>query len=360
MTAVAGQAAENAEVRATPPGSGEPGGRRRKRINSGEGRFATLLVAPSVLVLAAVVGYPLILAIYDSFTSDRGLDKATGFFNEGGQWVGVTNWVHWLGEQCGDVKCPPGTVGSLFLQSTTFTVGLTVIEVIITTIIGLLFALMMNKAFRGRALVRAAILVPWAIPTAVTAKLWYVIFQNEGVFNKLFGTHTVWLSGGTPSRLAILIADSWKTAPFMALLILAGLQIIPADLYESAKVDGATAWQRFYKITLPLVKPALVVAIVFRAMDVMRMFDLPAILTGVTNSSTSTLSILVYRELQQGNTHSASALSTITFILIFILALILIKGLGADLSQSDKPKKPSRAERRLDKQEAAASAAAKV
>lgn len=343
-----------------PPGSGGGARARQRKINSGEGRFATVLVLPSVLILAAVVGYPLILAIYDSFTSDRGLDKTTGFFNEGGQWIGLTNWTHWLGQKCGETSCPPGTTGDLFWQSTAFTVGLTVIEVLVTTIIGLLFALMMNKAFRGRALVRAAILVPWAIPTAVTAKLWYVILQNEGVFNKLFGTDTVWLSGGTPSRLAILIADSWKTAPFMALLILAGLQIIPADLYESAKVDGASAWQRFYKITLPLVKPALVVAIVFRAMDVMRMFDLPAILTGVTNSSTSTLSVLVYRELQQGNTHSASALSTITFIFIFALAFLLIKVLGADLSQSEKPKKPSRAERRLAEREEAAGTAAKV
>ncbi|MHA3701362.1 carbohydrate ABC transporter permease [Jatrophihabitans sp. YIM 134969] len=358
MTAVAGQAAENAERNAT-PGSGG-GNERRRKINSGEGKFAAILVAPAVLVLAVVVGYPLIAAIINSFRSDKGLDPVTKLFNQGGQWIGLTNWIHWLGQRCGDTKCPPGNTGGLFWKSTTFTFGLTIVEVLITTIIGLLFALMMNKAFKGRALVRAAILVPWAIPTAVTAKLWYVIFQSEGVFNKIFGLDTVWLSGGWPSRAAILIADSWKTAPFMALLILAGLQIIPADLYESAKVDGATAWQRFYKITLPLVKPALVVAVIFRAMDVMRMFDLPAILTGVNNPDTSTLSVLVYRQLQQGRTYEASALSTITFIFIFLLAFILIKALGADLSQSEKPKKPSRAERREAAREKAAAPAAKV
>ena len=353
MTAVSGQAAANAEQQSAPSPAGKPG--KRRKASSGEGKFAAMLVAPSVLVLAVVVGYPLIAAINDSFRSDKGLDPATGFFNEGGQWIGLTNWVHWLGERCGDTACPPGNTGALFWESTAFTFGLTFVEVAVTTVIGVLFALMMNKAFKGRALVRAAILVPWAIPTAVTAKLWYVIFQSEGVFNKLFGLDTVWLTGGWPSRAAILVADSWKTAPFMALLILAGLQIIPADLYESAKVDGATAWQRFYKITLPLVKPALVVAVIFRAMDVMRMFDLPAILTGLNNPDTSTLSVLVYRQLQQGRTYEASALSTITFLFIFLLAFFLIKVLGADLSQSDKPKKPSRAERRLDKAEQAQS-----
>ena len=356
MTAVAGQAAENAEERAG-KGRGAPPAPRRK-VASGEGRFAALLVAPTVVVLAAVVGYPLVLAIINSFRGDRGLDASTGFFNDGGQFVGLTNWVHWLGQRCGDTACPPGNSGNQFWSSTAFTFGLTVVEVSITTVIGLLFALMMNKAFRGRSLVRAAILVPWAIPTAVTAKLWYVIFQERGVFNQLFGLNTVWFGSSWPARTAILIADSWKTAPFMALLILAGLQIIPADLYESAKVDGATAWQRFYKITLPLVKPALVVAVVFRAMDVMRMFDLPAIMTGGANGTT-TLSYLVYQELRTTGPYSASALSTITFIFIFILAFLLIKGLGADLSQSDKPKKPSRAERRADQREAA-TAAAKV
>lgn len=358
MTAVSGQAAANAEQQSAPESGGKPA--KRRKASAGEGKFAAVLVAPSVLVLLVVVGYPLIAAINDSFRSDKGLDPATGFFNEGGQWIGLQNWIHWLGEQCGGSKCPPGTTGALFWESTSFTFGLTFVEVIITTIIGMLFALMMNKAFRGRALVRAAILVPWAIPTAVTAKLWYVIFQSDGVFNRVFGLDTVWLSGGWPSRAAILIADSWKTAPFMALLILAGLQIIPADLYESAKVDGATAWQRFYKITLPLVKPALVVAVIFRAMDVMRMFDLPAILTGVTNPDTSTLSILVYRQLQQSRTYEASALSTITFLFIFALAFLLIKVLGADLSQSTKPPKPSRAERRVEREEAAAKTAAKV
>lgn len=355
VTAIAGQAAENAEENSIAPGAKGPGARNRA-INTGEGRFAAFLVAPTVVVLAAVVGYPLILAIINSFRGDRGLDAATGFFNNGGQFIGLTNWVHWLGQRCGDVACPPGNSGAQFYSATAFTFGLTVIEVAITTVIGVLFALMMNKAFRGRSLVRAAILVPWAIPTAVTAKLWYVIFQDRGVFNQLFGLHTIWFGSSWPARSAILIADTWKTAPFMALLILAGLQVIPADLYESAKVDGATAWQRFYKITLPLVKPALVVAVVFRAMDVMRMFDLPAIMTGGANGTT-TLSYLVYNELRTTGPYSASALSTITFIFIFILALLLIKGLGANLSQSEKPPKPDRAERKAAKQSAASESA---
>jgi multiple sugar transport system permease protein len=115
-------------------------------------------------------------------------------------------------------------------------------------------------------------------PTAVTAKLWFFIFAFEGIANKLFGTTILWTGSQTPARSAIIIADVWKTTPFMALLILAGLQIVPGDVYEAAKVDGVTAWQRFIHITLPLVRPALMVAILFRTLDALRMFDLPYII----------------------------------------------------------------------------------
>lgn len=328
MTAVAGQAAENAEERASGVGPRAPLA-RNKRINTGEGRFAAVLVLPTVVLLAAVIGYPLIRAIVNSFQGDRGLDKATGFFNAGGQWIGLTNWTHWLAQRCGGASCPPGDLGSQFYSSTAVTFGFTIFEVVVDTIIGMLFALMMHKAFRGRALVRAAILIPWAIPTAVTAKLWYVIFQQDGIFNRLFGLNIVWFGDTWPARAAIMISDIWKTTPFMALLILTGLQIIPTDLYESARVDGASALQRFFRITLPLVKPALVVAVLFRAMDVMRMYDLPAIMTGGANGTT-TLSYLVSLQIQQGP-YSASALSTIVFLIIFIFAFLMIRLLGANI-----------------------------
>jgi trehalose/maltose transport system permease protein len=195
-------------------------------------------------------------------------------------------------------------------------------------------ALVMSRAFRGRGLLRASVLVPWAIPTAVTAKLWFFIFAYFGIANSLLHTHILWTGSQWPARFAVVVADVWKTTPFIALLILAGLQIIPADVYEAAKVDGATAWQRFTRITLPLVRPALLVAILFRTLDVLRIFDLPYILTGGANGTT-TLSILVVNQIRQGF-NSAAALSTITFLFIFLVAFLFVKFLGANVVQTQQ------------------------
>ncbi len=331
---LAGNAVE-AEVEAT----NDPKKRRKNKrpsINPGESRLAFTLIAPTVIVLALIVGFPIIKAIYQSFLTDPGLDKVTGFFNAGNKWNGIGNYKYWLLEQCpkpggGSESCPAGTLGSQTWQSVYVTVLFTVIEVAIDTVIGVGFALMMNRKFRGRALVRAAILVPWAIPTAVTAKLWYIIFDPQGIANALFGLHTQWFSSVWPARSAIMIADIWKTAPFIALLVLAGLQGISEDLYESAKIDGATAWQRFTKITLPLIKPALGVAIVFRSLDVLRMYDLVAIMTGGANGTT-TLSLLVSKQLLATNLNSASALSTFTFLLIFAIAFVLVRLFHANIT----------------------------
>jgi multiple sugar transport system permease protein len=293
------------------------------------------LVAPTVVMLAIIVGYPIVKAIIASFRKDPGLNKATGFFNAGGGFAGFDNYKEWILQQCAaaggrTVKCPPGTLASEFWQSVGFTVGVTVVTVAIEAVLGMIMALMMNQAFRGRGLVRAAILVPWAIPTAVVAKLWGVVYDPHGVFNKILGTHFQWTTEKWPARAAIVLSDVWKTTPFIALLILAGLQGISADLYESARVDGASAWQRFWRITLPLVKPAFAVAVIFRTMDVLRMYDLPYILTGGANGTT-TLSILVVRKIQAGGLNSASALSTITFVFIFACAFLLVKVLGANI-----------------------------
>lgn len=333
MTAIAGQAAENADEAAlglkNPP---PPPSIGRNKVATGEGRFAALLIGPTILLLGVVVGYPIVQAVINSFRGDStGLDS-NGIFVPAGQFVGLKNWTHWLGQRCGSLSCPPGELGHQFWSSTAVTIGFTVASVLIEAVIGMAFALMMHKAFRGRALVRAAILVPWAIPTAVTAKLWYIMFDQNGVINHVLGTHIVWFASTWPSRAAIVMSDVWKTTPFMALLILAGLQVIPEELFESAKVDGASAWQRFTRITLPLVKPAIAVAVIFRSLDVMRMYDLPAIMTGGANGTT-TLSILVVNQLRSG-TNSASALSTITFIIIFLIAFLLVKALGANIVQA--------------------------
>jgi ABC-type sugar transport system permease subunit len=325
---VAGPVAEDAEL-----ASRAPRGKRRS-IRTGEGRLAFILVAPTVLLLALIVGYPIVKAVYQSFLTDQGLDKSTGFFNQGGAWNGITNYKHWLLQQCpapggGTTSCPTGTLGSQFYSSILVTVLFTVVTVAIETTIGMIFALMMNREFRGRALVRAAILIPWAIPTAVTAKLWTVVFDPQGILNKILGTHFAWTSSLWPARSAIVIADVWKTTPFIALLILAGLQGISHDIYESAKMDGANAWQRFRNITLPLVKPALAVAVIFRSLDVLRMYDLPKILTGGANGTT-TISILVVNQLNSG-LNSASALSTITFVFIFAIAFSMVRIFNANI-----------------------------
>jgi multiple sugar transport system permease protein len=209
---------------------GAKNGRRRGRkpaaANKGQARRAFILIAPTIALLGLIVGYPVVKAIYQSLLTDPGLSN--GFFNQGGAWAGITNYKHWLLQQCatpggGTELCPTGTLGSQFYSSLFITIGFTVVTVALETVIGMGFALMMNRAFRGRALVRAAILIPWAIPTAVTAKLWTVIFDPQGIFNRILGTHFAWTSSLWPARSAIVIADVWKTTPFIALLILAGL-----------------------------------------------------------------------------------------------------------------------------------------
>lgn len=309
--------------------------RRKGGLNAEHGRWAVYLIGPTIALLAIVIGYPVVSAVIQSFQLDAGLDKATGLFVQGG-FAGVANYVHWLGQRCGETACPPGNLGAQFWVSMGNTFFFTVVTVALETVIGVWMAIIMNRDFRGRALVRAAILVPWAIPTAVTAKLWYFIFDANGVLNHVIGQQVLWTSSEWASRWAIIIADTWKTTPFMALLILAGLQLIPEEVYEAGKMDGASTVQRFVNITLPLIKPALMVAVLFRVLDALRMYDLPAILTGGgggSGNATTTLSILVVDQIRQGF-NSASALSTITFLVIFVVAFVFVRFLGANVVQT--------------------------
>lgn len=315
-----------------PKGRGAPNGDRKQKTQTG---WASWLLAPTLILLAVVIGYPVVSAVVMSFEQNPGLD-ANGFFQAGG-FAGFQNYVSWVLQQCpapggGFQDCAPGQLGAQFWSAMGNTFFFTVITVALETVIGFWMALIMARTFKGRGLVRAAVLVPWAIPTAVTAKLFFFMFAFDGVINKIFGTQILWTGSEWPSKWAIIMADTWKTTPFMALLILAGLQMIPAEVYEAAKVDGANAWQRFRMITLPMVKPALMVAILFRTLDALRMYDLPAILTGGANN-TDTLSTLVVEQIRQGP-NLASALSTITFIVVFLVAFIFIRFLGANAVQS--------------------------
>ena len=333
---------------APPEETTAPPRRGQTELSAGRERLGLYLVVPTMLLLAIVILYPVGRAIFMSFQKDPGLDPATGLFVSGG-FAGFKNYTHWLFQQCsspggGTVKCPPGSLGALFWPSLWVTVFFTVATVVIEVLLGMWFATIMNRAFKGRALLRASVLVPWSIPTAVTAKLWFFIFAFQGIANSLFNTHIVWTGDKWASRFTIIIADVWKTTPFIALLILAGLQIIPEEVYEAAKVDGANAWQRFTRVTLPLVRPALMVAILFRTLDVLRIYDLPAILTqggGGTGHATTSLSILVVNQIRQGY-NSAAALSTITFLFIFLVAFLFVKLLGANVVKTQETQREAR------------------
>jgi multiple sugar transport system permease protein len=223
----------------------------------------------------------------------------------------------------------------------------TVISVAAELILGLAIALLINKAFFGRGLVRAAILIPWAIPTAVSALMWKFLYDGQnGIVAKYFADIGLvenmgdLLTTEVGAMFAVIFADVWKTTPYMALLLLAGLQTIPSSLYEAAAIDGATKWQQFIKITLPLLKSSILVALLFRTLDAFRVFDLIFVLTGGgPANSTETISILAYKVMfSQTNFGEGSALSVIVFICVAIISIIYIKLLGTDLI-SDGSKK---------------------
>jgi multiple sugar transport system permease protein len=297
-----------------------PGGRSTSR-RSGVGRLAFLLLSPSVLVLALVIGYPILSALRISFvkTTD-GIDPSTGLITRTSAFS-LDNYANIFKGDSGQV------FWNAFWNTTTFAVTTVVIE----TAVGICMALIMNNAFRGRSLVRASILVPWAIPTAISGLLWRWIFTSQGIANDVLHAHVLWTTEGIQSWLAVVIADTWKTAPFIGLLVLAGLQIIPAEVYEAAKMDGASTWLTFWRITLPLVKPALVVAVLFRMLDVLRMFDLPFVLIGRGKSSTDTLSILAYNEMNNLRFGPASAYATVLFLYVAVVAYVFVRLLGADI-----------------------------
>lgn len=292
-------------------GSSHPPGRRG--ATRADSRFAFWLILPAVIMLGLVVGYPIVRAVWLSLFAD----SLTGE----GDFIGLGNYMTAL----------VGPESAEFWSALRVTSFFTVVSVVLEVVIGMAMALVMHRAFRGRGLVRTSVLVPWAIPTAVTAVLWRWMFTPNGIVNHVINQQIIWTGREWPSKFAIIFSDVWKTAPFVALLLLAGLQIIPEELYDSAKVDGAGPLQRFRSITLPLVKPALIVAVLFRMLDVLRIYDVPAILTGGANDTT-TLSILVFQAaIAQTKFSYGSALSTLTFLFIFLVAFTFVKLLGANV-----------------------------
>ena len=297
------------------------------RRGQGTGGFGALLLSPTFLVLGLVVVYPILAAVRLAFYQrNDGMNPETGRIDEGDRFVGIDNVTAMFN----------GSDGAQFLNAMANTTQFMVINVILETVVGVAMALIMHKAFKGRGLIRASILVPWAIPTAISGLLWRFAFQADGVVNELLpGAPVLWTVDAWQAKLTVIAADTWKTAPFIGLLVLAGLQVISTDVYEAAKVDGASPWRTFWSITLPLVRPALVVAVLFRLLDVLRMFDLPYTLIGPGKGSVETVSMLSFDQaIKFGNYGLASAYALALFLYICVVAFAFLKVLGADVTGS--------------------------
>lgn len=223
-----------------------------------------------------------------------------------------------------------------FIEAIITTVIFTVFSVALELLIGLFMALIVNSKFRGRGAMRAVMLVPWAIPTVISARLWELMLKDTsaGIFNKILldlgaiEAPLAWLSDPSLQIPTAIIVDVWKTAPFMALLLLAGLQVIPSDLYEAASVDGANPVRRFFSITLPLLRPAIAIALIFRTLDALRVFDLFNVLFGRQQLSMATYNFETLVSNQQDG--YASAISVIIFIFISIFAFIYVRLLNVE------------------------------
>ena len=310
--------------------------RRKNMLSDGQGTLAGILLSPTMLVLLVVVGIPIMMSVRESFFAiPSGVDENGRRFTEE-QFVGFYNFtsIFTKPETVNAVWGSMGRLANAFINTSFFTV----ICVSLETVLGVAMALIMARAFRGRGLVRAAILVPWAIPTIVSAMMWKLIFDSAGVANKILGQTVLWLGDGPQSQWAIIIADVWKTAPFIGLLALAGLQTISSDVYEAARVDGANAWQTFRKITLPLMKPALVVAVLFRTLDTLRMFDLPYGMIGLNKYSVETMSMFAYTEARNLRYGPAAAYSIILFLYLMVIAYLFVSLLGADVIGDEEVK----------------------
>jgi ABC-type sugar transport system permease subunit len=288
-----------------------------------EARVAWGLVLPAVSTIALVAIFPLGWTLWESLHLH---DLRMPWL--GRPFVGLTNYA--------DAFRDPRFWGAL--GHTGFFAA---VSVSLELLVGLWFALALNRAFRGRGLVRAAVLIPWAIPTVVSALLWRFIFEGQhGIANaalaqmEVIREPVVWLIQPRLAWIPVILADVWKTTPFVALLLLAGLQNIDASLYEAARIDGASAWRQFRYVTLPLLKPAIMVALIFRTLDAFRVFDLIYALTGGgPGTSTEPIALYTFNSLLQNLQFGyGSALSVIVFVITFGLALLYIRFLGAELT----------------------------
>jgi multiple sugar transport system permease protein len=282
-----------------------------------ERKLAWMLCAPAVLAMLLVTAYPIAYAVVLSLQ-----DVDLRFPDEGG-FAGLSNYSSVLSS-------------SLWWTDIFNTVFIMVISVAIELVLGMAIALVMHRTIFGRGVVRTSVLIPYGIITVVAAFAWQFAFSPEtGFVNNLplISDEMDWFGGRFSSFAVIILAEVWKTTPFMALLLLAGLVTIDDQLYEAARVDGATAWQRFTRITLPLMKPAILVALLFRTLDAFRVFDTIFVMTrGALD--TESVSILGYNQLiSRLNLGLGSAVSVLIFLCVFLIAFIFVKGFGAKVEE---------------------------
>jgi multiple sugar transport system permease protein len=306
------------EAAAPPAPAAAHVGRRGKAPLTGrareERRLGWMLCAPAVIAMVIVTGYPIIYAFILS------LQRYDLRFPQDKEFVGLDNY-------------------KVVLQSSTWwsdvwnTVIITVISVALELVLGMLIALVMHRAIFGRGPVRTAVLIPYGIITVVSAFAWrYAFDAGPGFVTHLFNIDPPPLTQRGGSFLVIILSEVWKTTPFMALLLLAGLALIPEELHRAARVDGASAFQRFFRITLPLMKPAILVALLFRTLDAFRVFDSVFIMTRGANN-TESVSILGYNTLiNRVNLGLGSAISVLIFLCVILIAAVFVKLLGTGAS----------------------------
>ncbi len=290
-----------------------PRRRRRTRLQRRQTRLAWLFLLPALLVVAFVALYPLGKTIYQSFTNEQFLQGITPT-----KWVGLQNYKDlWHDTD--------------FRHSIWVTIKFTLITVAFELVLGMIIALVVNSSFKGRGAMRAVMLVPWAIPTVVAAQMWvwmlndvYGVVNDAGTRLHILSHSHAWISSPSTALASVCAVDIWKTTPFVALLLLAGLQVIPRDLYEAASVDGASAIQQFRRITLPLLLPAILVTLIFRTLDALRVFDVFYVFFG-NRPDTQTMAIYDQSTIVgDGLVGYGAAISVAIFLIIAIFVVIYV------------------------------------
>jgi trehalose/maltose transport system permease protein len=290
-----------------------PRRRRKSRLQRRQARLGWLLLLPALAVVAFVAIYPLGKTIYQSFTNQEFLAGI-----EPTKWVGLQNYRDLWHD-------------TIFRQSVWETIKFTLITVGFEFVLGIIIALVVNSNFKGRGAMRAAMLVPWAIPTVVAAQMWkwmfddvFGVINDAGVRLHILNHSVAWISQPSTALASVSAVDIWKTTPFVALLLLAGLQVIPRELYEAADVDGASKLQQFWRITLPLLRPAILVTLIFRTLDALRVFDVFYVFYG-NRPDTQTMAIYAQSTIVgDGHVGYGSAISVAIFLIIGIFVVIYV------------------------------------